>query len=132
MGNRNHGIGYEQRDKSRLAWAFMVERNGALEIQELYVWETFRQSGLGTHLAGAIKKIARERGLPLRLFVPFSDAERESPHSYPSMVKIVKRLGIRFHRCPVPWAAYYATNELTGGAEEPIEPVVFPSRPKST
>jgi GNAT superfamily N-acetyltransferase len=133
MGNLNHGFGYErQDDKSRLAWTFIVEREGALNVEELYVWEAFRGNGLGRRLARAIKRLARERNLPIRLFVPFSDAKRESLWSYLAMVATVNRLGLRFHRCPVPWAAYYATNELSGGAEEPIEPVVFPSRPKST
>lgn len=125
-------FGCEIKNKSlsnRRAWAFVVERDGALEIEEIYVRPEFRRRGYANRLILGIQAAAAEERLPLRLWVPFADCKLMSPNTYPALVALVKKLGLRFQPCPFRWAAYYATNERPG-SELPIEPAWIPPRPR--
>jgi GNAT superfamily N-acetyltransferase len=132
--HRSYGFVILSRDSSqRLGWAFAVERDGALEVEELYVRPEFRGRGLGRLLADRLKGLFRAKGGEVRLWVPFSDCRSESERTYDALVATVRRLGLFFHPCPVWWAAYVATNSTIGiSSEVPIEPVWIPHRPKST
>jgi hypothetical protein len=116
--------------QDRRAWAFVIERDGALEIEDLHVRPEFRRKGYGRVLAIKVAELARAKGQALRLWVPFVDCKREAPANYPGLVAIARLLGLRFRPCPVIWAAYFATNEGPGHPE-PIEPSYIPARPKS-
>lgn len=125
--------GYEVRnpaDDERLGWAFAVERDGAIEVEELFVRSEFRGHGHGRWLGERLKELARGKGLPLRAWVPFADARRESEGTFPAMVTVLRRMGLQFLRSPVRWAAYYATDERSG-SDQPVEPEHFPERPRS-
>ncbi len=124
--------GYEINNKpktDRWAWAFVVERDGALEIEEFYVRPEFRRRGYATRLSAGILELAKAKRMPLRLWVPFADSQQESPGNYPALVALTKRLGLQYQSCPVRWAAYYATNEQPG-SDLPIEPPRIPPRPR--
>ncbi len=126
--------GFEVSDeggKGRQGWAFVVERDGAVEVEELYVRPEFRRKGVGRILAGKLRAMASAKGIPLRLWVPFADCKQENPDNYQGVVAIAKTLGVQFRQCPTIWAAYYATDEVPG-SEMPVEPVRIPPRPRST
>jgi GNAT superfamily N-acetyltransferase len=126
--------GYEIWDtagKDRRAWAFVMEKDGALEIEDLYVRPEFRRKGYGRVLAGKVAELAKIKGQALRLWVPFADCRQENPSNHPALIAIARLLGLQFQPCPVIWAAYFATNERPGEAL-PVEPVRIPARPKST
>jgi GNAT superfamily N-acetyltransferase len=126
--------GFEVRDREaaeRLGWSFAVERDGAVEVEELYVRPEYRRRGHGRWLAERLGELARAKKLPLRLWVPFSDARRESGATFPALQAVVRRMGLQFARADVPWAAYLATN-VRPGSETPVEPEFFPARPRST
>jgi GNAT superfamily N-acetyltransferase len=125
--------GFEVQDarfRERRAWAFVVERDGALEIEELYVRPEYRRAGHGRWLADRVAQLAREKGMPLRIWVAFADCRSESAPNYPALVSTARRLGVQFQECPTPWAAYFGTNERPG-EPEPVEPVSIPSRPRA-
>ena len=131
-GQRVHGFEVcDEYGQDRRAWAFVLEKDGALEIEELYVRPEFRRWGYGRVLAGKVKDLARAKRLPLRLWVAFADSRQEAPGNYPALLAVVRLLGLGFHPCPVRWAAYYATSERPG-AETPVEPERIPPRPRST
>jgi GNAT superfamily N-acetyltransferase len=124
--------GYEINNKEtseRWAWAFVLERDGALEIEDFYVRPEFRRRGYGSRLSEKILGLAKAKQKPLRLWVSFADSQQESPGNYPALVALTSRLGIQYQPCPVRWAAYYATNEIPG-ASLPIEPPRIPVRPR--
>jgi GNAT superfamily N-acetyltransferase len=111
------------------AWAFVIERDGALEVEELFVRPEFRRIGHGRWLAEQVAKMAREKGQPLRAWVSFADCQSVNPANYLALVATARRMGVRFQPCPVPWAAYLATNEKSG-EELPIPPARVPQRPR--
>lgn len=122
---------WDANQKERQGWAFVVERNGAVEVEDLYVRPEFRHRGIGTTLAGKVRTMANAKQMPLRLWVPFADCQQENPSNYEGVVALAKLLGVQFQVCPTAWAAYYATDELPG-SESPVEPPRIPPRPKST
>jgi len=115
----------------RWAWAFVIERDGTLEVEDLYVRPEFRGRGYASRLSERIVELARAKREPLRVWVSFADCRQESPQTYSALVPIAKRLGVQFHPCPVRWAAYFATNEQPGSAS-PVEPPRIPARPRGT
>jgi esterase/lipase superfamily enzyme/GNAT superfamily N-acetyltransferase len=110
-------------------WAFVVERDGALEIEEIYVRPEFRRQRYAARLCDMVRELASAHGQPLRLWVPFADSRRESPGNYPALIALAKRLGLQYQPCPARWAAYFATNERPG-IDLPIEPMTAPRRPR--
>ena len=121
---------WDEKGDERCAWAFVLERDGVLEVEELYVRPEFRRRGFGTVLARKVRELAGAKRMPLRLWVAFSDSRQEDPTNYPALVAIARLLGVQFQPCPVIWAAYYATDERAG-ADTPVEPARIPPRPKS-
>jgi GNAT superfamily N-acetyltransferase len=121
---------WDRAGEDRRAWAFVIERDGALEIEDLYVRPEFRRRGYGRALVEKVTELAQAKGQALRLWVPFADCRQEDPANYLALVAIARLLGLQFQPCPVIWAAYFATNEGPGDPE-PIEPRHIPARPKS-
>lgn len=115
----------------RLGWAFIVETEDAIEVEELFVAPGSRGTGIGGELANLVVKLALAKKMPIRLWIGFADHKSESPQSANAIPHIAKRLGVQFQLSTVPWAAYYATSEHQG-SPEPIEPKYFPGRPKAT
>lgn len=117
--------------KERLGWAFMIETQDAVELEELFVAPEARGKGVGSELARLVSGLVAAKKMPLRIWVPFADTIQESPRTAGALPHLAKRLGVEFHRSPVPWAAYFATSELPGSLT-PVEPEHMPGRPKST
>lgn len=127
----HHIYAFEVRDthgNDRRAWAFVIERDGALEIEELYVRPEYRRVGHGRWLADRVAQLGREKGMPLRLWVGFADCKAENEANYPALVATARRLGVQFRPCSVPWAAYFGTTEQPGEML-PVEPASIPKRP---
>lgn len=114
----------------RLAWTFVVERGGGLEVEELYVRPEYRHQGHGRWLAQSVRQLAQEKGSPLRLWVAFADCRSESASTYPALVATARYLGLQFHQSPVKWAAYFGTTEGPG-LDAPVEPSSLPVRPRA-
>jgi GNAT superfamily N-acetyltransferase len=121
---------WDEEGKDRCAWAFVLEKDGILEVEEFYVRPEYRRRGYGRVLAEKVAKLARAKQLPLRMWVAFTDSQQENPSNYPALVAVARLLGVQFQPCPVIWAAYFATNERQG-ADAPVEPARIPQRPKS-
>src|SRR5260370_13964008 len=121
---------HDPRSDERRAWTLVIERDGALEIEELYVRPEYRRLGHGRWLADRVAQLAREKQMPLRLWVAFADCKSESESNYSAIVSTARRLSVQFRTCPVPWAAYFATTEQQGEVF-PVEPSTIPDRPRA-
>ena len=121
---------WDEAGQERCAWAFVLEKDGALEVEELYVRPEFRRRGYAKILAGKIRGLVGAKHLPLRLWVAFADSRQEDPSNYPALVVVARLLGVQFQPCPAIWAAYFATDERAG-SDVPIEPSRIPPRPNS-
>ena len=128
--------GFEIKDQKiddRMGWAFIVERDGYLEVEDLYVRPEFRKLGLGRKLAHRVSELITTTKKKARILVPFADCRQENPTNHAALVAIVRNLGFVFHSCPTRRAAYYASNEdLVAGSAEPIEPESIPQRPRTS
>ena len=107
---------YDSVMDERIGWSFAVVRDGVLEVDELYVRPQFRRSGFGAQLVGMLQRLAAEKHVPIKLWIPFPDAELTNRVA---LSLIVKRLDLGIHRSGVRWAAYAAT------AQEP-KIIAFP------
>ena len=124
----HHIYAFEVRDAQsdeRRAWTFVIERDGVLEVEELYVRPEYRRLGHGRWLADRVAQLSREKKMPLRLWVAFADCKAESESNYSALVATARRLGVQFRPCSVPWAAYFATTEQPGEVF-PVEPASIP------
>jgi GNAT superfamily N-acetyltransferase len=120
----------DPRSDERRAWTFVIERDGALEVEELYVRPEYRRLGHGRWLADRVAHLARKKQMPLRLWVAFADCRAESESNYPALVATARQMGVQFRPCPVPWAAYFGTTEQPGEMV-PVEPTIIPDRPRA-
>ena len=100
------------------------------KLRKFFVRPEHRRAGHGRWLADQVVKLADEKKMPLRLWVAFTDSKSEQEANQPAVIAIARRLGVQFQSCTVPWAAYFATNEMPG-SEIPIEPAIIPSRPRT-
>jgi hypothetical protein len=78
-----HGIlhGVEIRDSQsdeREAWAFALEYDGYLNVEELFVRPTYRRSGYFNHLFGHFQGLSNFLSVPLRFWVSHTDAKKNN------------------------------------------------------
>jgi ribosomal protein S18 acetylase RimI-like enzyme len=89
--------------EDRIAWAYAVEDEGALEIEELFVMPQFRRRGHGRALVGAIGSLAEQRAVPLKFWISHADA---APKNLAVVEKLLHPLGLRSERSAERWASY--------------------------
>ena len=70
---------YDPSTDDRIAWSFAVIRDGLLEVDEFYVRPAYRRSGFGSQLAGMLHDLAVEKNVPIKLWIPYPDAEQSKP-----------------------------------------------------
>jgi GNAT superfamily N-acetyltransferase len=92
----------------RIAWAFAVEREGGVEVEELFVRPQFRRNGYGRRLGRYLAKLARERGKHLRIWISYADTGAENLRV---IGKLSDEIGIRLQPSSVRWAPYVAAAE---------------------
>jgi len=108
-GVHEHGGGvlhcYEfvDSDAGRVAWTFFVERNGLVEVEELFVMPAFRRKGYAAKFVEMLADYARQCGTSLMVWVSHADTAVEN-----MMVveKLADRLGLKLSASPARWASY--------------------------
>jgi GNAT superfamily N-acetyltransferase len=69
---------YDGKNDDRLGWAFVVRRDGYLDVEELFVKPTHRRKGIGTRLIDGILELAEKERRRVRMWVPHGDWNAES------------------------------------------------------
>lgn len=128
--DRYYTFTVESSPKQRYGWALVTEREGWLDLEELYVRPEFRKRGIGSVLLDAVDSLRAKKKLPLRIFVNWSESEREDPNAFEVMCNLVARLGCSFEPCDDPRAAYIAT-QGSAGAFIPPSPNPYFTRPRA-
>jgi hypothetical protein len=87
--------------KETIAWMYAVERDGALEVEELFVMPQFRFQGYGRELTRLTAALASEKSMPMRFWLSHADAA-------PSNLAIVKKLlrPLQVRPSKKRWASY--------------------------
>lgn len=109
MGVREHGGGilhcYEFLDSKagKIGWTFFLERNGMIEVEELFIMPAFRRSGYAAKLVKLIRDYSHERGASIRIWISHADTAHEN-------IEIIKKfasmLGLALSASPERWASY--------------------------
>lgn len=110
----------------RLAWAFAVRQGDHLDVEELFVWPTFRRRGYARKLAELLRELAAAMSLQLRAWIPFADCD--SPNRS-GLVRTLELLGLNLHPSPHRSAGFVAVREQV---PVPLLEPRIPVRPAST
>jgi GNAT superfamily N-acetyltransferase len=106
LGGVFHGVEIiDESADEMLAWAFAVERENFLDIEELYVRPAWRRRGHARELTNELAELARTLGRELRAWIPHSDA---GAADLDAATVCVRRLGLTVSQSPVPWAGALA------------------------
>ncbi|MGH9685776.1 MAG: GNAT family N-acetyltransferase [Candidatus Acidiferrales bacterium] len=108
----------------KIGWTFFVERNGSVEVEELFTMPAHRKRGYGTKLVEMIGDYVRERGGSLKIWISHADT---APENMLVIEKFVGRLGLELSPSPVRWASYVAS----GTARAPDYRVSETSSPRA-
>ena len=108
---------YDPRVDERLGWAFATERDGYLDIEDLFVKPQYRHQGIGTAFANALVDRSNEQRMPLRMWISHADA----PYTSASPIKqlLIKMNLANVEPSGVRWASYLATGRPTDLNHEP-------------
>jgi GNAT superfamily N-acetyltransferase len=69
---------YDGNLDERVGWAFAVQKERSLDIEELFVRPQYRRQRHGTRLLRMLRKLSADTGLALRFIVPFADCDAEN------------------------------------------------------
>lgn len=116
-GIAEHGGGlfhcheYVSAEDEGIAWAFAVERDEGIEVEEVFVRPDFRRKGYGKKLIGTMRDLAAEKGSGLKVWVSYAD---DTPTNIPIVERLIRPLGLHLKRSNTRWASLVATPELGG------------------
>jgi GNAT superfamily N-acetyltransferase len=90
----------------RLAWTFVADRDGFLDIEELFVHPSVRGTGIVHELIDAILELQKQTGLPPRLWVSHADWSEANRRN---VERIAKALRLQLRPSCVRWAPVVGT-----------------------
>jgi GNAT superfamily N-acetyltransferase len=73
-----HCFEFVSASDERIAWAFALEREGSVEIEELFVRPQFRRKGYGSKMIRTLHRVAMRNGYALRIWISHADAGSEN------------------------------------------------------
>jgi GNAT superfamily N-acetyltransferase len=88
-------------DDERIAWAFAIERDEVIEIEELFVRPSFRRNGYGKRLINWARELAFNKQLPLKLWIPDVDTD---PSNLQVLTKLINPLELQIVESDSRWA----------------------------
>jgi len=108
LGHSSHGGDmlwgfdfYDGKNDDRLGWAFVVHRDGYLDIEELFVKPTHRRQGIGTRLIDRILELAEKERRRVRMWLPLGDWNEET---IPVIERVAAKLGLTLCDTDKRWA----------------------------
>lgn len=110
----------------RIAWCFLVRRGRFLDVEELFVWPSFRRRGYGSILASLAKELAEELQCELRALIAFADAY---PVDRIQLEKIIGLLGLHLHPSSMRTLAFVGLTSPYGGSLDGVRIPLQPTAP---
>lgn len=106
-GDMVHGYEIMGPGEDRIAWAYAVEHEGALEVEELFVMPRFRRHRHGRALVDAMETLATQNATPLKFWISHADS---APENLVFIEKLLHPTSLQIKRSSERWATYvYAT-----------------------
>ena len=100
-GGLLHCYEFVDSEAGKVGWTFFVERNGSVQVEELFVMPAFRKRGYATKLVKLIGDYAKQNDATLKLWVSHADVD-----NILVIEKLGRRLGLRLSISPFRWASY--------------------------
>ncbi len=122
-----HWLDIVGENDERLGWASARQSPTGFEIEELFVKPSDRRTGWGKKLFQTIERMAKDRGLSLKLWISFADT---APENLQRIEKIVGPSGLCIQASGVRWArlvAAPASDRIAG----PVPTFSYPESPPS-
>jgi GNAT superfamily N-acetyltransferase len=98
-----HGREIVGPNEDRIAWAFAIQRQGSLDVEELFVKPEHRGKGYGKSLVKLLGKLAFEIQRYPRVWVPYPDT---TPENLFLLEALFKPLGLQLYEAPVRWVPF--------------------------
>ena len=111
-----------------IAWAFAVERDGGIEVEELFVRPKFRRRGYGKKLIRAMRDLAAQKGGDLRVWISFAD---DTPSNIRIIEKLIRPVRLRLKRTNTRWAPLIAIPEPEAPSGRYLSSSPDDTRPRS-
>jgi GNAT superfamily N-acetyltransferase len=106
----------------RIGWAFALQADDHLAVEELYIRPQFRRQGYGTKLLQSLLELSNKLELPLQFFIPFADLDQDN-------LCIVERLlskgGYYLSQSDLHWCSCTASSDAKASAS--TFPMTLPS-----
>ena len=102
-GEVTHGHEIMGPGEERIAWAYAVEHEDCIEVEELFVMPQFRRHRYGRALANAMGTLATRKSSSLRVWISHADS---APENLAIVEKLIHPLGLQVERSPERWASY--------------------------
>lgn len=117
---------YDYSRDERIGWAFAIERDDWLDVEELFVKPAFRRQGYGSRLLVMIAELKGLLQRPVRFWMPHSDW---SPANREVAARFFARIGLTTQPSGVRWASSLVAE---GDSVPPIDAgiAVPPASPK--
>jgi GNAT superfamily N-acetyltransferase len=126
-GSILHWLDIVGENDERVGWASAIQSPTSFEIEELFVRPTYRGTGWGKQLFQTIERMAKDRGLSLKLWISFADT---APENLKRIERIIGPSGLGIQSSGVRWArlaAAPASDRIAG----PIPTFSYPDNPPS-
>jgi GNAT superfamily N-acetyltransferase len=103
--------------EGKVGWAFFVERERSVEVEELFIMPAFRKKGYATKLIKLIGEYARLNGASVKLWIPHADVEN---------ILVIEKLGhslaLALSLSPFRWASYLLSDRAESKPSSPLPP----------
>lgn len=86
-----------------IGWSFGVIRDNYLDIEEFFIHPDYRHRNYGVQLSKEVLNLSKELGLPIRMWIPEADIDRDN---FYVVEKILKRMKLKYKESEVSWARY--------------------------
>jgi GNAT superfamily N-acetyltransferase len=100
---------YDADSDERIGWAFALQEDDHLGVEELYVRPQFRRRGYGLQLLQSLGELSGETGLPLRFLIPFADSK---PNSLSIVERFLSNEGYHLSLSSVRWCSVVASTGI--------------------
>jgi GNAT superfamily N-acetyltransferase len=116
---------YDADADERIGWAFALQKNDHLGVEELYVRPQFRRQGYGTRLLQSLRELSNKTGLSLQFLIPFADSQ---PSNFRVVEKILSKEGYHLFPSGLRWCSIVASTGLKTSPGAPL--IKLPSPPR--
>ena len=99
-----HVIELHDGDTDTMAgWVLAVQREGVLDVEDLYVASPYRRRGFGSRLGHDVLSLAKSIGVPIQFWIPWGDHEEGNAAA---LKGLTKNLGLKVEPSGVRWAPF--------------------------